>query len=80
MMASTSYGEHSDDRGIVSGHAYTVISVHEAEGIKLMRVRNPWGKHEWKGDYSDHSPLWTESLKKELGWIDKDDGMFFMTF
>ena len=80
MMACTSYGEHSDDRGIVSGHAYTVISVHEAEGIKLMRVRNPWGKHEWKGDYSDHSPLWTESLKKELGWIDKDDGMFFMPF
>ena len=67
MMASTSYGEHSDDRGIVSGHAYTVISVHEAQGKKLMRIRNPWGHHEWKGDYSDHSSLWTQSLKQEVG-------------
>ena len=47
MMASTSYGEHSDDRGIVSGHAYTVLSVHDEEGYKLIRIRNPWGNTEW---------------------------------
>ena len=45
-----------------------------------MRIRNPHGKHEWTGDYCDSSPLWTESLKNELGWVNKDDGFFFMPF
>ena len=81
MMAGTyGYGEQKNPQGILSGKAYTVISVHEAQGKKLMRIRNPWGMHEWTGDYSDKSPLWTESLKQEVGWIDKDDGIFFMPF
>ena len=81
MMAGTyGYGEQKNPPGILSGKAYTVISVHEAQGKKLMRIRNPWGMHEWTGDYSDKSPLWTESLKQEVGWIDKDDGIFFMPF
>ena len=81
MMASTyGYGEQKNPQGILSGKAYTVISVHEAQGKKLMRIRNPLGRKEWSGDYCDNSPLWTESLKQEVGWIDKDDGMFFMPF
>ena len=81
MMASTyGYGEQKNPQGILSSKAYTVISLHEAQGKKLMRIRNPLGRKEWSGDYSDNSPLWTESLKKELGWVDKDDGMLFMPF
>ena len=57
-----------------------MISVHEAQGNRLMRIRNPKGAHEWKGDYSDKSRSWTKSLKEEVGWIDKEDGMFFMPF
>lgn len=45
-----------------------------------MRIRNPHGESEWTGDYCDSSPLWTESLKNELGWVNKDDGFFFMPF
>lgn len=45
-----------------------------------MKIRNPWGHDEWKGDYSDESYLWTESLKEELGWKKGDDGVFFMPF
>jgi calpain-15 len=45
-----------------------------------MKIRNPWGQKEWKGDYSDKSYLWTEDLKKECGWKDADDGIFFMPF
>ena len=52
----------------------------QKRGKKLMRIRNPLGRKEWSGDYCDNSPLWTESLKQEVGWIDKDDGMFFMPF
>ena len=46
--------------GIASGHAYSLISVYEADGPvpRLVKIRNPWGQKEWNGDYSDDSPLW----------------------
>jgi len=69
---------NQEETGIVSGHAYTVISVHEVEGHKLIRLRNPWGELEWKGDFSDSSALWTDSLKKALEYEDSDNGMFYM--
>ena len=81
MMASShGKGEIDEGSGIFSGHAYTVISIHEAEDKRLMKIRNPWGNSEWRGAYSDHSSLWTESLKKECGWKDDNDGIFFMPF
>ena len=81
MMAITSgQDEKMRSNGILDRQAYTVISVHEAQDKKLMRIRNPWGQHEWTGDYSDKSHLWTQSLKKELGWINEEDGIFFMPF
>ncbi len=43
-------------------------------------MRNPWGKGvEWKGDWSDHSGLWTPDLKQKLGWTDAEDGLFFIS-
>jgi calpain-15 len=45
------YSEYNG--GIVPGHAYSIISAKEAKGHKLMNIRNPWGKFEWDGDWSD---------------------------
>lgn len=67
-----------EETGIVPGHAYTVVSVHEVEGHQLLRIRNPWGEFEWKGDFSDSSPLWTNSLKKAVEYENSDNGMFYM--
>ncbi|KAG9330789.1 hypothetical protein JZ751_022069 [Albula glossodonta] len=43
--------------GIVTGHAYAVTDVtrvtSRGKPIKLVRLWNPWGKGEWKGDWSD---------------------------
>lgn len=42
-------------------------------------MRNPWGRGvEWKGDWSDLSHLWTPELKKQLGWANQNDGLFFI--
>lgn len=34
--------------------------------MQLLKVRNPWGKVEWLGDWSDNSDKWTPELIKEL--------------
>lgn len=49
--------------GLVQGHAYSLIGAYEGNGVQLVQVRNPWGQHEWTGDWSDNSPLWTEELR-----------------
>jgi hypothetical protein len=74
--------------GIVAFHAYSVIKCVELQGgkVKLIQCRNPWGKHEWKGAWSDDSKEWTEELLKELNNGSntkhefKNDGCFFMSF
>ena len=45
-----------------------------------MKLRNPWGSFEWKGDWSDNSDCWTPELKQRLGLVDADDGTFWMAF
>ncbi|CAN0557185.1 unnamed protein product, partial [Ectocarpus sp. 8 AP-2014] len=46
--------------------------------IRLVRVRNPWGKREWIGDWGDKSEKWSDSVRAELGWSEKNDGTFWM--
>jgi hypothetical protein len=51
---------------------------------KLIQLRNPWGKGEFKGKWSDYDPNWAQvdpAEKKRVGFnLDKDDGIFFMPF
>ena len=41
-------------------------------------MRNPWGSFEWKGDWSDNSPCWTDQAKKQVNLKNVDDGSFWM--
>ena len=52
------------DSGILSGHAYSLNDVFEIpdenmekerKTHRICRVRNPWGRGEWKGKWSDDS-------------------------
>ena len=67
MAASHGEGEERTSEGVISGHAYSMISVHEfdldGENVKLLKLRNPWGTGEWTGDWSDKSSLWTSQLR-----------------
>jgi len=81
MAAGTQGPSH---HGLVSGHAYGVLDAQElkdASGTvvhKLIKMRNPWGIEEYDGDWGDKSTLWTPEFKKQAGYTDKDDGMFFV--
>jgi len=52
---STAEGGIDEGGGLVDGHAYSIIAVFmsEDESTKLLRIRNPWGKFEWDGAWSD---------------------------
>ncbi|NXN98410.1 CAN14 protein, partial [Rhinopomastus cyanomelas] len=71
--------------GLVAGHAYTVTGIRKVTckygPENLVRLRNPWGKIEWKGDWSDSSYKWELLSPKEKILLrkKKDDGEFWMS-
>ena len=45
----------------------------------LVKVRNPWGKTVWKGDWSFSSKKWTNSLRDKYNYHkNPEDGSFYM--
>ncbi|KAM9440483.1 calpain-5-like isoform 2-T3 [Clarias gariepinus] len=81
--------------GLVKGHAYSVTAVKRVrlghgllaffknETIPLIRMRNPWGKHEWNGAWCDSSEEWQKIGNMErnnLGITVEDDGEFWMSY
>ena len=46
--------------------------------MRLLKLRNPWGKGEWTGDWSDKSPLWTAELRSRFNVTDSNDGCFYI--
>jgi len=64
---------------LVTGHAYSVIGAHTlSTGEKLIKVRNPHSKEYYTGPWRDDDPKWTPALKKEVGLVAADDGIFWM--
>ena len=53
---------------------------HEYTAHGLNKIRNPHGKREWQGDWSDKSSKWTERIKNELEFERKNDGVFWISF
>ena len=82
FTANTQIREEKADTGIVSGHAYSILDVQlyvDSRGRerKIVQMRNPWGKFEWNGDFSDHSDLWRPENKSQ--YIQPaDDGIFWI--
>lgn len=83
--------------GILSGHAYSLLDVIDLNDDKtgqvhqLLRVRNPWGKTEWNGAWSDTSEeievnrnllqKYVDGLEDDEKFqIGADDGTFFISY
>lgn len=81
MCAGINPKDNLEGTGLIGMHAYTVIGAKEFDGIKLVLVRNPHGRNEWSGDWSDNSDLWTAELKEGFGftWEDGNDGLFWIS-
>lgn len=85
--------------GLVLNHAYGISDVIEFEdsldqknkSVKLLRLRNPWGKSEWNGAWSSNSEEGKKYKQSLINYIntlppeeqfdlDADDGTFLMHY
>ena len=80
-------GESMGPQGLVAGHAYTLLDarrMHLADGseLRLVQLRNPWGRGEWQGDWGDTSELWKRHTKAKRLCKPRaaDDGAFWMAW
>ena len=84
MSASLGSGEKKNANGVVSGHAYSLLDIlefgHNGQDVRLLKMRNPWGKGEWTGDWSDGSDKWTPELRSKYSVVEADDGTFHIPF
>lgn len=67
-------------KGIIEGHAYSIMRAVEMDGQRLLLLKNPWGKGEWTGPWSDGSKEWTPEWMMKLGHRFGDDGAFWISY
>ncbi|XP_050390157.2 calpain-9 [Patella vulgata] len=73
--------------GLYMGHAYSITGIREVpfgrKSAHLLRLRNPWGRGEWKGPWSDSSPeirSLPPAVKRDLEIGVQEDGEFWITY
>ena len=76
ISCSTSSYREMSSVGLVGGHAYTLIDFIQIQTtagktVYLFKIRNPWGRGEWNGDWSDKSKLWDSNTKKQVKFEEK---------
>mmetsp|Transcript_25204 Transcript_25204/g.54628 ORF Transcript_25204/g.54628 Transcript_25204/m.54628 type:complete len:503 (-) Transcript_25204:333-1841(-) len=79
---SNSGGEAEAPNGLIKGHAYGLLEAREIGDFKLLHLRNPWGRKEWTGAWSDGSREWRThpEVQEALGAVAVEDGAFWMSF
>ena len=69
--------------GLIKGYTYNMLDFYQIEKsdgnkVYLFKLRNPWSKGEWNGDWSDKSSLWDDKTKNQVNFSNNEDGIFFM--
>jgi len=81
-------GNETIVRGLVCGHAYSLLQLDEVElddgsTERIVKIRNPWAQCEWDGPWCDGSEEWEhvpDEEKERIDYTNKDDGGFWMCF
>ncbi|KAF4712636.1 hypothetical protein FOZ63_004469, partial [Perkinsus olseni] len=58
--------EEYEAMGLFSEHCYTILKVVALDGLRLLKLRNPWGSRVWRGPYGRSSAEWTPELQSRL--------------
>ncbi|KAF5296503.1 hypothetical protein FQR65_LT01492 [Abscondita terminalis] len=90
VLVTVATGELSDaeaDRtGLVPTHAYAVMDVQNVDGVKLLKLKNPWSHLRWRGNYSELDRRhWTPHLMEVLHYDPNsaaqfDNGVFWIDY
>ena len=88
MTCGTRKFSNGNNEGLIKLHSYSLLAGYEINFkktiIKLVQIRNPWGKGEWTGKWSDNCQNWniiSSEEKKKINYEKKpNDGIFFMEF
>jgi calpain family cysteine protease len=67
-------------QGIEDGHAYSVLRAVSYRDERLLMIKNPWGKVEWTGPWSDGSKEWTAQALEDLDYKFGNEGIFWMPY
>lgn len=73
-------GIYGQRKGIQEKHAYSIMEAREIDGQRLLKLRNPWGRTEWTGRWSDGSEEWTPEWMQKLNHKFGDDGVFWISY
>lgn len=74
MTTSIPQRKGAKEIGLVEGHQYSLTSGQEYKGIRLLKIRNPWGSMKYTGKWSDKDPEWNDDLKAAFGYSKTYDG------
>ena len=65
--------------GLIGDHAYSFLKFLNIGGETVVKMRNPWGKTVWKGEWSFESKKWTPELRQKYHYTyQPNDGAFFI--
>ncbi|XP_049872970.1 calpain-7-like [Pectinophora gossypiella] len=90
VLVTVATGQLSDAQaersGLVATHAYAVLKVICVNGVKLLKLKNPWSHLRWRGNYSElDTAHWTPQLQAQLNYdpdnaAQYDNGVFWIDY
>ena len=84
LTCITKKDDDIENFGLVSFHSCSIIKTCEkiikGKKIKLIQIRNPWGKKEWNGKYSNYYLEKNPDIMKYFNNEKRDNGIFWIEY